>query len=196
LCKGCGRKRGGESRKISPFEKSLSFLMPELAKEYCGKQDPRTVFLNAAMCCNWSCRLCGETFKARVCDRSAGRNQTCRDCSESGFNPSKHSVFYLITRAGCIKLGIANNGSGRLDRHRRAGWSHLATISLPGKKALELEKSLKFALKAKMIPHGRQAFLVKFDGYTEAWPEEYLKVRTIRGLCRKLGINLEAFLAA
>jgi len=84
----------------------------------------------------------------------------------------------------------------RLKDHASKGWELLDKIEVTGQKARSLETKIKQTLKAKGIPAGREAFRRKFEGYTEAFQEVDLYVRSIRGLCRKLGIDLEAFLAA
>ena len=194
-CKACGRKRGGETKKIAPFNKSLKFLRPDLASEYRGKQDPSTVYSKAVMKCDWRCGICGEIYQARVCDRTFG-GQGHRDCTKSGFKTTVPSAVYLVVRDNSLKIGIANDGSRRLDRHRNRGWSVLDSVSLPGLLAMRLESALKRKIKDKGVPTGKDAFLFSFDGYTEAWPKDHLSARSIRGLCRKLGIDLDAFLAA
>jgi len=102
----------------------------------------------------------------------------------------------LICRPGQIQYGIMNIWTRRLKDHASKGWELLDKIEVTGRKARSLETKIKQTLKAKGIPAGREAFRRKFEGYTEAFQEVDLYVRSIRGLCRKLGIDLEAFLAA
>ena len=89
-----------------------------------------------------------------------------------------------------------NVGSGRLEEHRRRGWQCIDKIEVTGKNARYLETTIKQTLRAKGIPTGSKAFREKFRGYAETFQEVDLYVRSIRGLCRKLGIDLDAFLAA
>jgi hypothetical protein len=89
-----------------------------------------------------------------------------------------------------------NTWTYRLKHHANNGWEFLDKIEVTGQKARSLETKIKQTLRAKGIPTGSKAFRNKFEGYAETFQEVDLYVRTIRGLCRKLGINLEAFLAA
>ena len=194
-CGDCGRDSAAQKRSTAPFSKSLAFLFPKLLPEYRGKRDPKKLFAFAAYRCDWKCSTCGHEWCDRIANRTT-HGRGCKNCAKYGFKSNVSSFVYLVHRPGQMKIGIANHESGRMDKHQRHGWSVLCKIEMNGSQAMFLEKTVKSALKAKGVPTGSAAFMFKFDGYTETWPEEYLKVRTIRGLCRKLGINLEAFLAA
>jgi hypothetical protein len=89
-----------------------------------------------------------------------------------------------------------NTWTYRLKQHAKNGWELLDKIELAGQKARSLETTIRQTLRAKEIPTGSRAFRKKFPGYSETFQEVDLYVRTIRGLCRKLGVNLEAFLAS
>jgi hypothetical protein len=144
---------------------------------------------------DWKCSVCGCEWPATGSDR-VNSGSGCPSCSPHGHDQTKESFVYLIYRPGQIQYGIMNTWTRRLKEHASKGWELLDKIEVTGRKARSLETKIKQTLRAKGIPTGSKAFREKFDGSTEAFQEVDLCVRTIRGLCRKLGINLEAFLAA
>jgi len=161
--------------------------------------DPRKYVAKTNKLLRWCCSECGKKWKATGNRRVADDGVTivgCSNCADSGFKTNKPSFIYLISRGNSLKVGIGNYGSGRLAIHRRQGWAVVDLIDLIGELAKNLEKIIKDLIKEAKIPTGRKAFLAPFDGWTEAWPKEHLSPRSIRGLCRKLGIDLDAFLAA
>ena len=89
-----------------------------------------------------------------------------------------------------------NTWTTRLQQHARKGWELLDKIEVTGRKARSLETKIKQTLRAKDIPTGDNAFREWFDGWTEAFQEVDLYVRSIKELCQSLGIDLDAFLAA
>jgi len=99
----------------------------------------------------------------------------------------------LVQKSDRFKLGIGNHGARRLDVHRRAGWELVETIDMIGHAASALENACISRFKSKGIPLGQ--FRETFHGSTESWYKRDLEVRTIRGLCRKLRVNLSEFLA-
>jgi hypothetical protein len=163
---------------------------PELAKECLD--DPSKYVAGTNEYLRWKCGECGFKWRAPVNNRVQGRG--CSKCAKHGYDQSETSVFYLITRPGQFKLGIMNLGTGRLNRHSKFGWITLDTIEMPGELARSLETVAKRRLKAKGIPTGAAAFREKFEGYSEAWQSVDLEVKSIRGLCRRLGVKLENFL--
>ena len=58
-----------------------------------------------------------------------------------------------------------------------------------GEMAHQLELRIKHELDAKDIPRGDQAFMGRFDGYTEAWQTVDLDVSTLKALFEHLGID-------
>ena len=99
----------------------------------------------------------------------------------------------MIARPGQLKIGITNtvNGTGiRLRRHGYSGWTQLDMIGpMNGEMAHQLELRIKHELDAKDIPRGDQAFMGRFDGYTEAWQTVDLDVSTLKALFEHLGID-------
>jgi hypothetical protein len=164
---------------------------PELAKD-CLDDSTKYVAGTGKML-NWKCSTCGYKWPATGSDRVNGYG--CRCCNPGGHDKTKPSFVYLICRPGQIQYGIMNIWTGRLKTHARKGWDLLDKIEVTGQKARSLETKIKQTLRVKGIPTGRKAFREEFDGSTEAFQEVDLSVRTIQELCRKLGIDLEAFLA-
>ena len=188
-------KRVSEEKSVAPLKKSLAFLHPKLAKEYLGDKDPRKVFPSSNARAKWKCSKCGNIWESVISNRTQNRCG-CPNCASSGHDQTKPSFVYLICRPGQIQYGIMNTWTTRLQQHARKGWELLDKIEVTGRKARSLETKIKQTLRAKGIPAGREAFRRKFEGWTEAFQEVDLYVRSLRGLCRKLGIDLDAFLAA
>ena len=194
-CKPCGIKRSAKKQSTVPYKKSVAYLFPRLAREHRGPGNLRSLGPGSDSMENWECKDCGHEWPAIVRDR-AKRGAGCSHCAKYGHDRSGASFVYLICRPGQIQYGIMNIWTRRLKDHASKGWELLDKIEVTGRKARSLETKIKQTLKAKGIPAGREAFRRKFEGYTEAFQEVDLYVRSIRGLCRKLGIDLEAFLAA
>jgi len=198
LCSKCYYQKSARLRGVKKqkwFGTCIAETHPEAARELIDKSLANSLSAGSKVVTDWKCSTCGIEWPAMVSTRTV-QGCGCKNCARYGFKSDAASFVYLVHRPGQIKIGIANHESGRMDKHQRHGWRVLCKIEMNGIQAMSLEKTVKSALKANGVPTGGAAFMSKFDGYTEAWPEECLKVRTIRGLCRKLGINLEAFLAA
>ena len=195
-CPECAKGKRTKTRTTAPYKKSLAYKFPGLLKEYLGAQDPRTVYSGSKISVYWKCRKCSHKWPAPIYSRTGSQKCGCRNCTKYGHNETKPSFVYLIYRPGQIQYGIMNIWTDRLKQHARKGWELLDKIEVTGRKARSLETKIKQTLRAKGIPVGREAFREKFEGFTEAFREVDLYARSLRGLCRKLGIDLEAFLAA
>jgi len=191
-CKPCGRKRAAKKRSTVPYKKSVAYLFPHLVREHRGPGDLRSLGPSSGSMENWECKDCGHKWPAIVADRVSGSG--CSNCAKYGIKLEKPSFFYLIKKPDRFKIGIANHNSGRLNKHRRAGWELIESIDMIGYAADSLEDACLAALNSKGVPLGQ--FGEIFDGYTESWYKRHLTVRTIRELCDFLGIDLDAFLAA
>jgi hypothetical protein len=198
-CKKCSNKFAGkkirESKKTAKYEDSFAFHRPDMIGFYCGLQDPNTVYAKSNQVFDWLCLSCKKEHSTTVCAKLRGSG-FCNACKKCGFNPKNPSILYLVARSGVLKFGIASTKSYRLKTHKRNGWLVLDKAEVQGKKARTLEGVLKKSIRDKGVPFGKKAFLFKFDGYTESWPEEHFRVRSIRGLCRRLGVKLELYLSA
>ena len=196
--KGSGRVSSGSgcpccsNRIVVPGINDMATTHPKLAKECLSDSTKYTAGTSVML--DWECSTCGHEWPATGDHRVRGRS--CPSCSTGGHDQTKESFVYLIYRPGQIQYGIMNIWTDRLKRHARKGWELLDKIEVTGRKARSLETKIKQTLRFKGVPTGSKAFREKFDGSTESFQEVDLYVRSIRGLCRKLGVNLEAFLAS
>jgi len=196
-CPDCAPKKISEIKLNAPYKKSLAFKCPDLTKEYRGSRDPKTVFYASAEKVAWECSKCSNRWEAVVSSRSSGPRCGCPRCAPLGYDQSKPSLFYLISRTGQTKFGIMNIGSGRLRRHSvRGGWKLIDSVEMSGDNARSMETAIKRALRSMGVPMGKDAFRDFHDGYSETFQEVDLLVRSIRELCQVTGVTLEAFLAA
>ena len=193
-CKPCAHRRRAKNQSIVPYKKSVAYLFPHLVKSHRGPSDLGSISPGSGFIENWECEECGHKWPSPVGNRVRGRG--CSHCAKRGHDRSGASFVYLICRPGQIQYGIMNIWTNRLKQHARKGWELLDKIEVTGETARSLETKIKQTLRAKGIPVGREAFREKFEGWSEAFQEVDLYVRSIRGLCRKLGIDLDAFLAA
>jgi hypothetical protein len=180
------------NKKVLPGFNDMATTHPELAVDLIG--DATKIMAGTNKKLRWRCNV-GHGYEATGNNR-VNKGSGCPKCAESGYNPSKTGIFYLVCRPGQFKLGIMNIGTGRLDQHHRSGWAILDTIELSGELARSIETIAKRMLKKKGIPTGAKAFRQKFDGYSEAWNAVDLDVTSIDDLLKKLGTSFEAILAA
>ena len=178
---------------VVPGINDMATTHPELAKECLDDSTKYVAGTQERL--NWKCSTCGCKWIATGASR-ASMNSGCPSCNPGGHDQTKESFVYLIYRPGQIQYGIMNIWTDRLKTHARKGWDLLDKIEVTGRNARSLETKIKQTLRAKGVPTGSKAFREKFDGSTESFQEVDLYVRSIRGLCRKLGVNLEAFLAS
>jgi|GEM_PF-6107352 len=178
---------------VVPGINDMATTHPEFAEECLN--DSTKYVAGTEKKLDWKCSTCGYEWPATGSHRVRGRG--CPSCNTGGgHDQTKESFVYLIYRPGQIQYGIMNTWTDRLKRHAKKGWELLDKIEVTGRKARSLETKIKQTLRFKGVPTGSKAFREKFDGSTESFQEVDLCVRSIRGLCRKLGVNLEAFLAS
>ena len=177
---------------VVPGKNDMGTTHPHLAKECLNDSTKYVAGTNVML--DWECSTCGYKWQSTGSDRVKGKG--CSSCNPGGHDQTKESFVYLIYRPGQIQYGIMNTWTDRLKRHAKKGWELLDKIEVTGRKARSLETKIKQTLRFKGVPTGSKAFREKFDGSTESFQEVDLYVRSIRGLCRKLGVNLEAFLAS
>lgn len=117
----------------------------------------------------WRCDA-GHPWLSTVNNRSHG--QGCPECAEHGFNPSKPSSVYLISNDAlkALKIGITNDGTGRLSAFQREGW---VTIHLEhfdrGEFAARLEHVMKrwWFKELGLMPYLGAVEMRKTGGWTE-----------------------------
>lgn len=193
VCSGPDSCKICSGREVLAGYNDLATTHPEIATQAYG-WDPRKVSAGSQEKRVFKCPFGHLSNLVTVCHKvRGGPNSNCRTCAKNGFKPHKPSFFYLVCKLGLLKIGIGNHGSGRLETHRRAGWELIESIDMSGHAADALEDACIAAFKSKGIPLGQ--FRETFHGSTESWYKHDLEVRTIRGLCRKLRVNLDAFLA-
>ncbi|MEN9646625.1 MAG: hypothetical protein RL238_3294 [Actinomycetota bacterium] len=122
----------------------------------------------------WLCRhtRCGSEVAVVAGRIAAGGG--CPACSSSGFKRDQRAIIYLATHpsAGAHKVGIANIGSGRLDKHRRRGWEIVGVLDCEtGEKARSIESAVLHRWRVELgLPPG----LLEGDGWTETIPSAAL----------------------
>jgi hypothetical protein len=195
-CPKCMPKKEALPKK--PLAKSFFTQYPDLIKHSICKLDFSKIACTSPLPVLWKCAICENPYwlsindmRLRFCN---GCYLTCKQCTVGGsFRRDDLGWMYLITRPGQLKVGITNtvNGTGnRMKRHRKNGWMQLDMIGpMNGEAAHQLELRIKHELDAKNIPRGDQAFMGRFDGYTEAWQTVDLDVSTLRELFGYLGID-------
>jgi hypothetical protein len=136
---------------------------------------------------NYRCS-CGREAKISLSNFNNGKR--CSGCAGYGFKNSKLSYFYLISRPNQYKVGIYNEGSDRLIRHRKNGWRLLEQVGpLCGNVVSELESVVVRGIRDKGILMGSEAFVEEFDGWTESWQAVDLEVSSLPELFSYLRIE-------
>ncbi len=159
----------------------LATTNPELAAQAHG-WDPTTLTANSGIKVGWKCEQ-GHTWKSRVAGRSSGKG--CPTCSTGGFDPNESGWLYLIENdeLGMLQIGISNFLEHRLGEHRRRSWEVLEIRGpMEGHLAQQLETAILHALERRGAVLGHKARIEKFDGYSEAWTKDSLKVSNLRQL--------------
>lgn len=161
----------------------LATTRPDLALQADG-WNPQTVTRGCNKKVDWICEK-GHRYPAKVNLRDAGRG--CPYCNTGGYNYTENGYFYLIEKDTIQKIGIFNENSDRLDRHRRKGWNTLDLIGpMDGKVCDELETLVLFLLRKKDVKMGWKAFRYKFEGFSESWQKVDLCVISIEELWQKI----------
>lgn len=191
-CPSCARMQNARKYKGKLF-KPLSQTRPDLAAlAVFGFPNPSTISQESRLQVLWQCPNCPTMYWSSIKNRAQCRTG-CPNCTKGSFRRNELGWVYLITRPGQLKIGITNtvNGTGiRLRRHGYSGWTQLDMIGpMDGEAAHQLELRIKHELDVKLIPRGDQAFMGRFDGYTEAWQTVDLDVSTLRELFEYLGID-------
>lgn len=176
-CGECRKEKIGNSHRCD-----LSFIKQYFADRKCMFLDPE--FYGVHYPHNFRCE-CGNKHKVRFNDLKRGAR--CLECACSGIKKDEPGYIYLLQRNGQFKIGIYNEGSYRINRHKKNGWVLLEKkyfeLTLD---AYNLEQTILMLFDKKGIPRGRSAFRQPFDGYTEAWNAADLYVESFEGLFQKL----------
>jgi rubrerythrin len=88
-CEECGHLKKGETRKVSPFKKSLVYLFPNIAKTFHpslnGKVTPDKIYAKSGEKYWWLCSDCNSSYDMIVCDRTI-KGLNCPFCSNQRVN--------------------------------------------------------------------------------------------------------------
>jgi len=193
-CPDCGKIKVASSLAKSPYKKSLAFRFPEIASEYCGDLETRSIYANSNKKFPWKCSRCSYKWFATASHRTKD-GCGCPKCNVGGgFNPGKPSFFYLLSRPGQLQFGITNSFKIRMKRHSVGKWKLIESAgSIFGSQIYDLELEVKRALRRKGIPTGAKAFREKFEGWTESFQTVDLNCSTIVELIEKLGLDIPDF---
>ena len=137
-CPECGRRRTAEARKATQAQRDAEAKSAGIrwTEPYSLSWAPTGA----------ACLTCGHEWKARPANIQQG--QGCPNCAESGFNPTKWALLYLLVdRKHVAKIGITNSplgrGTGRIRQHERNGWEVVDTWEFTvGKSARDAERSV------------------------------------------------------
>jgi len=159
----------------------LATVRPDLAAEADG-WDPRTVTCGSGKKRAWICTE-GHRWKSVVSHRTDGTG--CPSCARSGFDPNKDGWLYLIDHddLDMFQIGISNVPDGRLGQHSKRGWEVQEVRGpMEGHLTQELEKAILRAVERRGGVLGHKAGIEKFDGYSEAWTKDSLRVSSFKQL--------------
>ncbi len=159
----------------------LATTNPELAAQADG-WDPTTLTAGSEKKVGWKCDQ-GHTWKTFVVSRTSGYG--CPSCAQTGFDPNKDGWLYLIDQdaLSMFQIGISNFPENRLRKHSRRGWDVLEVRGpMEGHLAQQLETAILHAVERRGAVLGHKADIEKFDGYSEAWTKDSLKVTSIKKL--------------
>lgn len=92
----------------------------------------------------WPCRCtsCGRDVSPSLSNIRHGRS--CPLCAERGFKRDRDSIVYVLYHPdwNAYKVGVANEGSGRVERHARNGWQAVDSIEVRGDTAWAIERAV------------------------------------------------------
>ncbi len=130
----------------------------------------------------WRCSE-GHEWRATVGDRTAGYG--CPTCAPSGYDPARDAYIYLIEddERGMLQVGITNTPELRLQSHGRGGWTPIDLRGpMDGAFARATEKAILKAIKSRGAVMAPTTGTQQFDGWTEAWLRDTLRIEKIREL--------------
>ena len=160
----------------------LATTHPELATQADG-WDPTTVIAGSNKKAKWICEN-GHRWSSVLASRTR-MGVGCPSCAKFGYDPGIPGFLYFIDHFDLemFQIGITNYPDQRLGRHAKAGWE---TIELRGPMdgylTQQLETSCLHALEKRGAILGHKAGIDKFDGYSEAWTKDSLKVSSLKQL--------------
>ena len=159
----------------------LATTNPELAAQADG-WDPTTVIAGSHKKFSWRCEY-GHKWVAVLGSRSVGIG--CPTCAATGYDPNKDGWLYFIEQdqLQMFQIGISNTPEIRLGKHSRRGWEVIEVRGpMEGLLAQQLERAILRAVERRGAVLGHKAQVEKFDGYSEAWTKDSLKVTSFKQL--------------
>jgi hypothetical protein len=109
----------------------------------------------------------------------------CPSCALTGYSPAKDGYLYFLQHDfwGLLQIGITNDPSERLARHRRGGWLIREVRGpMPGEVAKGWEQSILESLTQRGIALAPKHIAGSFDGYTESWIKEDFPTSSLKEL--------------
>jgi hypothetical protein len=175
------------NKKILVGFNDLQTRFPELAVEANG-WDPSMVMPYSAERKKWKCAS-GHTWAAIIGNRANGFG--CPKCASKGYLTSIPGWVYLMVHEpwNLIQVGITNYPDQRLKKHGKSGWQLLDLYGpISGQKARDLETRILRYLRTNELTLHSSKTDFKFDGYTEAWSQTSLDIKTLPELFKLAGI--------
>lgn len=166
----------------------LETLHPEIASEAFG-WDPGTVMPYSITRRKWRCRE-GHHWTTSPGNRTNGSG--CPKCSEYGFISDLPGFLYLLNHDGwnMMQIGITNYPNQRLGKHKRLGWELIDLLGpMSGQRARDLETNLLRKLKQRGVISKSLSSESKFDGYSESWDYNKLRVKNLLELMELLELK-------
>lgn len=170
------------NKQVLPGFNDLATTHPELSEDAVG-WDPRKFTAGSGKKLKWKCPE-GHTWSAVVGSRT-NLGSGCPSCAKSGFDPNKDGYLYFLEHEvwDLFQIGITNYPDDRLSGHRRLGWVVLEVRGpLDGHITQTWETEMLRALKRHGAVIGPKEIAGKFDGFSETWTRESLKVKGLREL--------------
>ncbi len=182
--RGCAVCRGLQ---IELGVNDLASQYPEVATQWHptknGDLTPEMVSPSSGRKVWWICEK-GHTWCARVAGRQYGA-VGCPGCAAYGFSPSKEGWLYLLSHPfwGMQQIGISNVPESRVSQHTRLGWQVMEIRGpMDGFLVQALEQEALKALYRRGAKLGVPSPTGGFDGHTESWPTQSLKLDNFRQL--------------
>jgi uncharacterized protein (DUF983 family)/predicted GIY-YIG superfamily endonuclease len=161
----------------------LKTIFPEVAKQADG-WDPLNVLPGHTKALPWKCEK-GHRWNVSVHNRTSKGGTGCPICAETGFNPKKPAVFYLIEKPGQQKIGISNKFKKRMATHTANGWYKIGvSVEHSGYEVYKIEKKFKQWLRKK---------IGLVSGTTESWLTKKIYIHSLSELKEKSGIDTSIF---
>ncbi|THA81203.1 hypothetical protein [Streptomyces sp. A0592] len=112
---------------------------------------------------------CGKQVDAVLDKVIQRRRASCIHCVQYGFKQALPAFLYLLvhTALGAAKIGICNDGSGRIRTHELNGWRQVLVTPLSGYQAVRAEQHVLNHWLALDLPQGVSRLDMPQGGWTE-----------------------------